>query len=144
MYVSSNFQFHGFLYSKATNVVLEKVTTQYCLSVMIEKWKNAVEKIIYFEALPADSYKVIQLSFSRTAGRRIARLWFGPTGTRTRSKLPIRRIVLGRKFYLEYHKDPFFPLVISYFSVWLVLDNERNWLCKLCRWQFILYFGKIA
>ena len=99
-------------------MVLEKVTTQYCLSVMIEKWKNAVEKIIYFEALPADSYKVIQLSFSRTAGRRIARLWFRPTGTRTRSKLPIRSIVLGRKFYLEHHKDPFLsPCYFLFFRV---------------------------
>ena len=58
----------------------------------------------------------IRLFFSRLFDSKATRIWFRLIGTKTYSKLPIKKktkdqinatITHGKKFYLEYHKDLF-------------------------------------
>ena len=99
--------------SKQQCGVRKSYRTQFCLLVMLEQWKNAVDKRKSFGALLMDLSKVFDcLSY----GLLIAKLHvYGfnlpalkliqsyLSNRKQRTKL-MRRIAHGTKFYLEYHK----------------------------------------
>ena len=57
---------------------------------MLEKWKNAVDKVKYFGALLTDLSKAFDC-FSHVFHGETTRLWLRLAGTKTYSKLPIKQ-----------------------------------------------------
>ena len=65
---------------------------QYCLLVMLEKWKNAIDKGKRFGALLTLHY----ITFPRTVDSETTSLWLRLAGTKTCSKLPVKQKTKGQ------------------------------------------------
>ena len=107
MHVSSNFQFYGFLSTKATMWVQKRLQPTVLPVRDARKVKNGVNKGKYVEALQTDLSKTFDCLSHELS---IAKLWLGLSDTKTYSELPIKQkpkinlLFIIKPFFLLYQK----------------------------------------